>query len=163
LRHQLLREQPADVAKLEHPLARRVDEIAVSVVDHDEVALGVKPRTPQLACRLLIRIAGKSLIGGIAAAGPVDERRRHGQLRLGATSDVTLRDDDFDAHEPRLAAGMEGNEMRVRAVERPLAFDDSPCERQIRVDRAPGAVARDGAQRPRPLDLDDARGGRYDG
>jgi hypothetical protein len=39
LEHQLLGEQPADVAQLQHLVARGVDEIAVAVVDDDEAGV----------------------------------------------------------------------------------------------------------------------------
>ena len=36
----------------QHLVARRVDEIAVMIVDHDEIALGIEPRAPQLPAAL---------------------------------------------------------------------------------------------------------------
>src|ERR1700720_4462634 len=66
LEHQLLGEQPADVTQLQHLVSRCVDEIAVTVVDDDEVALRVEARTPQLARRLVVGVAGQSLVGRIA-------------------------------------------------------------------------------------------------
>jgi DNA repair photolyase len=41
-----------DVAQLQPLVARRVDEIAVTVVDDDEVKLGIEARAPQLSGRL---------------------------------------------------------------------------------------------------------------
>src|SRR5947208_7481369 len=43
LEHELLGEQATDVTELEHLATCRIDEIAMAVVDHDEIALCIKP------------------------------------------------------------------------------------------------------------------------
>src|SRR5437016_6613160 len=48
MQDQLLRIQPNEVAKLQRLAARGVDKIPVSVIDDDDVALGVEFRAPGL-------------------------------------------------------------------------------------------------------------------
>jgi len=100
LEHELLGEQPADVTELQHPAARRVDEIAMAVVDHHEIALRVEPRSPQFPRRLVEGVTRKALVGGIAAARLRQQRGGDGDLRFGPADHLTLRDGDLDAGEP---------------------------------------------------------------
>jgi len=51
LEHEFLHVQPHEVAQLQRPVPCRKDEIPVSAVDHDNVALGVKAAAPELAAR----------------------------------------------------------------------------------------------------------------
>ena len=125
--YQLLRKQPANVSELQHLVARRIDEIPVAVIDDDEVTFRIEARTPQLPRRLVVGIAGKPLVGRIAATRPADKRGGHRDLRFGPADDVALRNDDFDACEARFAGRAERRDLSVGRVERSIAFARVPA------------------------------------
>src|SRR5665213_3341301 len=62
LEHELLGEQATDVAELERLAARSVDEIAMTIVDDDEIALDVEPRPPQFPGCLVKGVSRQPLI-----------------------------------------------------------------------------------------------------
>src|SRR6266478_8014004 len=152
----LLGEQPTDVAQLQHLVARRVDEIAVTVVDDDEVTLGIEARAPQLSRRLVVGVARKTLIGGVATARLADKRGSHRDLRFGPADDVALRSRDFDACEARFVGRAERHDLCVSRVERSLAFEDPPDVGQILFHRSSRSITRDRAYRARAADFNDA-------
>ncbi len=59
----LLGKQPADVPELELPISRGVDEITVSVIDHNEVVFQVVAGPPKLARVFLKSVLRKTAMG----------------------------------------------------------------------------------------------------
>lgn len=57
LEDQLLHEQSRDVSQLQGTCSRRMHEVAMSIVDDDEISTQIIARTPQLTGRLVEGVA----------------------------------------------------------------------------------------------------------
>jgi hypothetical protein len=122
LEYEFLHVQPHEVAQLQRPVPCK-DEIPVSAVDHDDVALGVEAAAPQLAGRALEGVTGKPSRVDDRGGHYVFQTVRDCNQRFGRHRNLALYRGDFQAGEP-WASGSSVLDLLIRdTFQGPIAFD----------------------------------------